>query len=760
MRLQSILNDRTKRRERERPFKNRHRSPVLVILIVLAAKSGILLAQSGPQALEEVIVTAQKQEQSLQDVTLSIDVLRGRELAMIRASAQDVLFLAARSPSVYAESSSGRTFPRFYIRGLGNTDFDLNAGQPVSLVYDDVVLENSILKGFPVFDTDRIEIVRGPQGTLYGRNTPAGVIRFESAKPSSDREGYLRGAFGRFNTVDIEGAFNAPLDSEVISIRASGLYQRRDDFVDNRFPGGEDGFEEFEEYAARVQVLYQPAHNFSALLNIHGRQLDGGSRLFRANIIEPGTDDLVNDFRLTETAQDATQILEVDNFGTSLKLDWQLPVGTLTSISAYETVRANARGDVDGGFGADFAPPVGPGSIPFSAETADNITGHKQITQELRLATSVSRDVGATLGVFVFYENLEIENLSFDTLSDGLLNGLAIQDQETQAWAIFASTRWQITQPLEINAGLRLSGEEKELVASRLVAPFGAPALGPVRRDIDDTVLSGDMSVRYALTKQHSIYGRYARSFRAPNLQGRIVFGDSVTVAGTEIIDSVEFGLRSEFIGGRARLNATTFYFRTDDQQLTAVGGAGNFNQLLNADSVNGYGVEIDLSMQLIEGILLQAGYSLNHTEIEDPGLEVAVCAVECTILDPVNPETGNALIDGNSLPQAPEHIANASLLYEALLPGDWGKMSLSGDVSYRSRVNFFLYDSVEFRGDDETVVGVRAAFVPSGTTYEFAIFGRNIFDDRSVKGGIDFNNFSGFVSEPRTWGVEARVMF
>ncbi|PLW82023.1 TonB-dependent receptor [Kineobactrum sediminis] len=724
--------------------------------MVLQPHSAVAELQSS--SLEEIIVTAQKQEQSLQEVALSVDVLKGDELDMIRASAQDVLFLAARSPSVYAESSSGRTFPRFYIRGLGNTDFDLNASQPVSLVYDDVVLENSILKGFPVFDTDRVEVVRGPQGTLYGRNTPAGVIRFESVKPSTTSEGYLRGAFGRFNTVDVEGAVNVPLSNDGISMRLSGLYQQRDDFVDNTFSGGEDGFEGFEEFAARVQILFQPVDNFSALLNMHGRQLDGGSRLFRANIIEPGDDRLVNDFRLTETAQDATQVLEVDNFGASLKIDWRLPVGALTSITAYETVSADARGDVDGGFGADFAPPSGPGSIPFSAETADNITGHDQITQELRLAVAVSAAVSATVGMFLFYENLEIENLSFDTLAGGELNGLAVQDQETRAWAIFASTQWVVTPSLEVNAGLRLSGEDKKLVASRLIGPFGAPALGPVRRDLDDTVVSGDISTRYILTEQLSIYGRYARSFRAPNVQGRIVFGDVVTVADTETIDSVEFGLRSEFMEGRARLNATTFYFQTEDQQLTAVGGAGNFNQLLNAESVEGYGIELDMSLQLFEGLSVQAGYSFNHTRIDDPDLEVAVCAVACTVLDPINPVTGNARIDGNSLPQAPEHIANISLQYEFKLPENRGTMSLSGDVSHRSRVNFFLYDSVEFRGDDETLVGLRAAFSPADAAYELAIFSRNVFDDRSIKGGIDFNNFSAFVSEPRTWGIEASL--
>jgi len=139
-----------------------------------------MLDNSG--MLEEVIVTAQKRAQNIQDVPVSITNVSGERLDVATSAGMDIRFLSARVPSLMVESSFGRTFPRFYIRGLGNTDFDLNASQPVSLVYDDVVLESPILKGFPVFDVDRIEVLRGPQGTLFGRNTPAGIIKFESRK--------------------------------------------------------------------------------------------------------------------------------------------------------------------------------------------------------------------------------------------------------------------------------------------------------------------------------------------------------------------------------------------------------------------------------------------------------------------------------------------------------------------------------------------------------------------------------------------------
>lgn len=717
-------------------------------------------AVDAASVTDAIIVTAQKKEQNLQDVPFSVDVLAGQKLDVLSSSGEDILFLAGRSPSLYAEASSGRTFPRFYIRGLGNTDFDLNANQPVSLVYDEIVLENPILKGFPVFDLERVEVLRGPQGTLFGRNTPAGTIKFESAKPTDEFEGYARASYGRFDTVDAEAAISGPIAGDILKGRLSLLFQDRDDFVDNTFDGGEEGFEEFSEFAGRAQLLFEPNDRVSSLLNIHGRRLDGGSRLFRANVIEPGVGGLVDGFTRRETAQDATQVLEVFNIGASLKTEIAFSAGTLTSVTGYEQVGVTARGDVDGGFGAAFAPPSGPGFIPFSAESADNITGHDQITQELRFAFKPRSDIDATVGAFFFFEDLQLENLSFDTLAGGVENGRAVQDQRTFSGALFASADWAATEKLTVTAGLRVSAEDRRFSAERLVGPFGSGSLGPITETLDDVVVSGDISAQYALSDAVSVYARYARGFRTPNAQGRILFGDFVTVADTETVNSFEGGVKTQFWNGRGRLNASGFYFRTNDQQLTAVGGAGNFNQLLNADTVVGYGFELDAALTPVERLDLTAGLSLNETEIRDPDLEVGVCGAPCVVLDPINPETGNALIDGNPLPQAPRLIANLTARYGVPVPAARGEFFVFTDWVYRSRINFFLYESIEFQDRDLVEGGVRMGYAHEDGKWEAAAFGRNILNDVSIEGAIDFNNFSAFVNEPPVWGVEVLARF
>ena len=154
-------------------------------------------AEKDAATLDTVQVTAQRKVENIQDVPVSISTINGEQLGVLASGGTDIRFLSGRVPSLNIESSFGRAFPRFYIRGYGNTDFRLNTSQPVSLVYDDVVQENPILKGFPLFDLEQIEVLRGPQGSLFGRNTPAGVVKFESVKPSTRKmEGYGSLSFG------------------------------------------------------------------------------------------------------------------------------------------------------------------------------------------------------------------------------------------------------------------------------------------------------------------------------------------------------------------------------------------------------------------------------------------------------------------------------------------------------------------------------------------------------------------------------------
>jgi iron complex outermembrane recepter protein len=710
--------------------------------------------------LQVITVTAQRRAENIKDVPISITTLSGEKLDVLNSSGQDIRFLSARVPSLNIESSFGRAFPRFYIRGLGNTDFDLNASQPVSLVYDDVVQENPILKGFPVFDLEQIEVLRGPQGTLFGRNSPAGVIKFESAKPTRYKEGYFSLSYGTYDTVNLEGAYNMPLN-DAWAARLSLQSQRRSDWVDNVVPNAKTKeLEGYKDTAARLQFMYKPSKDFSALFNVHGRDMTGSARLFRANIIEKGTNNLVSGFSKDKIFIDGTNNQELTNYGGSVRLRWDMNDITLHSITGYETVDSLSRGDVDGGFGAAFLAPApsGPGLIPFPAESADGLPKHKQYTQEFRVESNYKAPLNWIAGLYYFNEDLTIDSYNYDTLGGGVQNGFAQQQQKNTAYAAFGSLIYQATEQLKIRGGVRYTDDSKDFTATRTQSPIGGGAIGPLTVNPSDTNFSWDLSATYALNKDTNLYARVATGFRAPSIQGRLLFGDTLSTAKSEKVTSYEAGIKQDLYGRRARLGFNVFNYTVKDQQLTAVGGTANFNTLINAEKSVGQGAELDLQVKPMEQLLLTVGGSYNKTEIRDKNLAIAACGGGCTVTDPAGATTGTVSINGNPLPQAPKWVGNFTLRYS--IPTSDGEMFVYTDWAYRSKINFFLYESTEFTGKALTEGGLRFGYLWGSGKYEAALFGRNITNQTRVVGGIDFNNLTGFINEPRTYGAQFRMNF
>ena len=718
-------------------------------------------ADEAAASVSEVIVTAQKKAENINDVPLSVTALSGEKLAAVLSSGGDIRVLSARVPSLTLESSFGRTFPRPYIRGLGNTDFDLNASQPVSFVYDEVVLETPVLKGFPLFDIAQVEVLRGPQGTLFGRNTPAGVLKFDSAKPTKEFTGYGQASYATYSTINVEGAVSGPIIADQLAFRLSGLYQHRDDWVDNLRTPKKDDAEGYDQFALRGQLLWTPTADASALLNLHYQHLDGTPRIFRANIIRKGTGGFVPGFKRDEISQDAQgrAIQKVESAGANLKLTYDFGEGipTLTSITAYERVDTYSRGDIDGGFGASFAPPFGPGFIPFPSESADGIPFHGRFTQEVRLAGEKG-PTSYTIGAFYFHEALKIDSYDFNTLAGGALDGYAYQNQKTESFAAFANVDVDLSDQLNLAAGVRFSHDKKDFLAQRVRSPFGAPATAIQRANPSTSDVSFNLSATYAATDDVNLYARVARGSRAPSIQGRLVFGDTISVAKKETLMSYEAGVKGKAADGRLRFDADVFLFQAKDLQVTAVGGGANFNRLLNADKAKGYGIEFNAEAEPVDRLILTAGFSYNHTELDDPNLFTQPCGSGCTVLDPAGPIAGTVRIDGNVLPNAPKYIANLTAGYS--VPMGEGEVFAFTDWAYRSNVNFFLYKSAEYHDSHLLEGGLRFGYRAAGGAWEVAAFGRTITNDKSLEGGIDFNNLTGFVNDPRTLGVEVKAKF
>ena len=357
---------------------------IAVALLAGALPLSAVAAEAG--VLEEIVVTAQKREQGLQEVPISVAAINDEQIAAMLGGGDDILTLAARVPGLYAESSNGRGAPRFYIRGLGNVDFDLAASQPVSVIMDDVVMENVTFKSFPLFDLDRVEVIRGPQGTLFGRNTTAGIVKFDTARPTQEADGYARVAGGSLGTFILEGALGGEIMEDTVNARLSIYHNSRDDWVSNAFTGESDVLGQFEETAVRAQVEILPTDSFSMLLTAQTRDLDGTASLFRANVFTTGQEGLNQNYDRDVIAYDDgdnnPQNIDTDIF--SVKMQYENGAYIFNSITGYMETDYAAKGDIDGGFINAALGTSGPGFIPFGAVTEDRAVVD-QFTQEFRL---------------------------------------------------------------------------------------------------------------------------------------------------------------------------------------------------------------------------------------------------------------------------------------------------------------------------------------------------------------------------------------
>jgi len=749
----------------------------IALALIVAGGAVAALADDTSEGLGEIVVTATRREENINDVPFSTTALAGDALVTLGDAGDDIKQLAFKVPSLNIESSNGRAFPRLYIRGYGNTDFHDFASQPVGLVYDDVVQENPALKGFPIFDQADVEVLRGPQGTLFGRNAPAGVLKLESAKPQlGETSGAVSVSDGTYNSSVVEGYANVPL-GETSALRISVQNQHRDDWVTD--PINESTLGGYSDTGARVQLLVKPSDGFTALFNFHGRDLNGSSTLFRANAISPGTNSLIPGFDPASYYADGPNSANLQTYGGSVHLTWNFDGLTLQSISAYETVSSYLSvGDIDGGYGpgnvfcqpACTGPASGPGPVPFAVQTSAGLPHHGQTTQEFRVVSDNTGPLKAQGGVFLFYETVVADDDDYCSPGNCVTTGplyqpFALEDvtrtkQTNDAEAVFGSLDYTPIEAFTATAGLRYTEDHKKMTAGfEQVTPYSfasnAP-IDPLSAGRSASNVSWDVSGTYKFTPDFNVYARVATGFRAPTL-GEPGAGTSIQVVRAETTVSYETGLHATFLDHKGRVALDGFYYDVSNQQLSAVGGNTTTTLLLNATRSVGYGSELELEMHPIPALTFNFAGSLNITRIEDPGLATAVC-FSCTVINPLN-KNGDALIDGNPLPQAAKWVADASARYDVPLT-DTGKLYAYSDLSYRSGVNFFLYESKEFDGPPLTQLGVRLGYEWADGKYDAGLFCRNCTNQIRAIGGIDFDNLTAYINDPRIVGLKFRAKF
>jgi len=741
----------------------RKQALLLAAAFSVFAVAGVARAEEAASATElaEVVVTAERRAENLQKVPLSVAVIPADQMRDAQAGGGDILSLSGAVPSLYAETTTGRIFPRFYIRGLGNIDFYLGASQPVSIIQDDVVLEHVVLKSNPIFDVRQIEVLRGPQGSLFGRNTTAGIIKFDTIRPSQTFDARLQGSWGTYNTVNLEGGVGGPLIQDKLAFRLSGLYQHRDDWVDNTFTGvSADGTRSpkknamggFDERDIRLQLLATPVERLSVLAQGHARDYKGTSTLFLRGALTKGsnTPNAPRDEVAYDEARDNPQAYETA--GGSLNIGYDFGPMTLTSISAYEWAAGYSRGDTDGGAAANF------GGVGFG-QSMGQLRDLDQISQELRLASNGDDRLKWQVGAIYFSSKDTTDFYQRAFFIGTNPNNWVRLKNDNSSWAVFGQVSWRITPALTLTAGARQTEDSKK---TRLVktADTAAGAVSYTGRrfvKLSDTEPSWDLAAAYEVNPNLNLYARVAKGFRGPTIQGRsAVFNADFTTADSETILSWEAGFKSTLFDNTLRLNATAFTYTVSDIQLNGNDSNGN-GVLFNADKAKAYGLEAEADWRPIPNLLLSAGLSLLHTEIQDKRVYAQVCAngvVVCTVEDPTIRIGANtfAQIDGNPLPNAPDYNLNFTARYDLPL-ANGGKLFAATDWNLQGRTEFVLYKTKEFYSDGDFEGGAKLGYQPPGGDYEVAVFARNITNEKNLKGVIE-NYMAAVYNEPRIVGV------
>lgn len=417
--------------------------------LLLAGSAAILvhgapaLAQESADdtALEEIVVTAQKRSESLQSVPVTVSAIGGETLQDLRMSqAQDV---AAQMPNVEIKNTLGNSNPVVSIRGVSMNDFSANNSQSAGVYVDETFYVSPAMMGFQLFDLDRVEVLKGPQGTLYGRNTTAGAIKFITKAPSTKAgDNYFQVGYGRYQTIEAEGGVNLPI-SETLTGRLAGQWRNREGgYINNTFTGKNE-YGEIHRVAGRFELAWNPSSTISALLNVHaGRDRSDSMAVWKARgtdcveyattgIPAPGCPDFLGfvdpDFDDPYTGAWGTDPkLRIDTHGGSFKLDITAGKVTITSVTAYEKFKRNLQEDADGSPNSGF-------DIVYNNDI-------EQFSQELRLATQDIDAVDLIAGLFYSKDTINSQPghgiSSFDAFG---LNVSLFYKQKTEAEAVLIS---------------------------------------------------------------------------------------------------------------------------------------------------------------------------------------------------------------------------------------------------------------------------------------------------------------------------------
>ena len=703
----------------------------------------------------DIIVTANKRSENLQKVSISVSAVAGDALEKGRTTQIDEL--VSKVPNLQLTSTVGDNTPIFALRGVSLNDYSLNQSGPVATYYDEVYKGNFALLGIALFDLARVEVLRGPQGTLYGKNTTGGAVNLISRAPKlGETSGYLNAGYGNYDRFDVNGALNVPLGSNA-ALRVAGTFAKADGWFKNVLPGQPD-LASVSEYGFRAALYVEPSDTVS--FTLRGSTSYQNPRNYGI-YAEPVA---VNRAGLGDRQIAANETSKRRARTYSLALTGNIDLSDtlfLTSITSWDKGNLNFIEDTDGQGIALL-------EIPYT----DRAT---QFAQDLRLTSDFDGPFNFILGGYFNREkvfNASTFKIAQDVASGGDVDGNGIVndadcaattageacqfgnsfDQIKKSFAVYTDASFELSDTIKLKAGLRFTrdtGKQPNFIAEQ-IGPSGAvlgitiptPAT-PLSYKINN--LSGKIGLDFQAAPDNLLYATYSRGFRAPSFNAQAFFDPSeLNVAAAEKVDSLEIGSKNKFADRQITLNMAAFYYKYSNQQFINIDPTTAAQTLLNIPKSRIWGGEAELTARTSDRLTLRGSFGFLNAKIQQ-GL------------------VSGSNVAGNKLTNAPSVTTSAG--FDATLyDGSAGKFSASGDLAYTSSQFFDVVNTSRLRQSGYALLSGHIDWSSVNERINVSIWGKNLTNkfyftsrvDLLAGFGFDYNH----LAAPRTYGITVGTKF
>jgi iron complex outermembrane receptor protein len=686
------------------------------------------------ERLEEVIVTAERREVDIQKTPLSIVALSGDDLDS--STIQSTIDLQYRTTGFVFKTNTVLGQP--YIRGVGSDIISAAADASVATFVDDVYQTRATASIVEFYDLDRVELIKGPQSTLFGRNVTGGAVRLFSKRPQPEFEASGDLLYGNYDRLRLRGMVNVPLAGDKAIVRLSGIKAQRDGYTDNVLTGRDLDNEDF--WSARAQLLLAPSEDLELL--VMADYTDEDSTRTLGNY--PSTDCCVNLGILfggivpddpREVTHDVDDFAKAEARGVSGKITWDAGPVTVTSITAYRKTEFEEALDLDAT------------NVPAVSNSPEEES--KTFTQDIQLASNGDDRFQWVAGVFYLdeaaFQQLDIQLPIFSAYSR------PAGDIDTEAYAVYGQGSYDLTDRWRMTLGLRYSHEERsqdftQTISDPLGAVTGVPGTVELASsDADEwDSWTPKLGVEWFGSDDLMVYGSIAKGFKAGGLNSNAL----QPAFDPESLWAYEVGFKSTVWDGRARFNMSAFWYDYSDIQLLTLAPdapVGAFPIVVNAAEATIKGIEADVTAQLTRGFSVDAAVTLLNAEYD-----------EFTSIDPNRP-ADDPDREGDPLQQAPETSTNLGLQY------DWdfargARLTARAEWRYVSEVFFNAFSDPVVRQGGYSLYNARIGYEAPDNRWYVAIFGRNLGDKLYAQTKVRQDPLVGNLNvwgAPRTYGIE-----